>query len=274
MRTDGRNALGRRGLLAGGVSLATGAMPGNSARSQPVAAATRRIVFVVSNPASMAPDGAPLGYWLPELAHPYWAFAQRGWESSVVSPDGGPVQHDAMSDPDGGRFANPRDFISLGFKTAAAVASSLAATRSIATVAAADFDAIFVVGGFAPPTTFFGNSALQSLFVAFYEAGKVAAAICHGTCILLRARRADGTLLASGRRWTGYTDAEEDVVDRVIGRRFQPFRIQSEAARLGTGTFVEGSAYRPHAVADGRLITGQQGASGLATAELVIQALS
>ena len=66
-------------------------------------------------------------------------------------------------------------------------------------------------------------------------------------------------LLAAGRRWTGYTNAEEDVVDRVMGRRFQPFRIEDEAKRLEAGTFAQGPAYRPHAVADGRLITGQQG---------------
>lgn len=36
---------------------------------------------------------------------------------------------------------------------------------------------------------------------------------------------------------------------------------------------VAGPAYRPHAVADGMLITGQQGSSGAATAALVIAAL-
>ena len=275
-RAGGRRAILGAVLGAAAAHTMLRAMPARAqAAPGPTAAPTpRRVVFVVSNPAVMAPDGAPLGYWLPELAHPVWAFTQRGWESTIASPDGGAVRHDQMSDPDGGRFGNPRDFISWGYKTAPAVAAELVATRPLSSIRMEDFDAIFVVGGFAPPTTFIGNDALLRLFVAFHEAGKVSAAICHGTCILLRAKRPDGTLLAAGRRWTGYTNAEEDVVDRVMGRRFQPFRIEDEATRLGAGTFMAGPAYRPNAVADGRLITGQQGSSGLATAELVIKALA
>ena len=265
----------RRAILAAGI--ATAALPllrTRPARAQATAVPpARKIVFVVSNPAVMAPDNAPLGYWLPELAHPAWAFAQLGWALTFASPQGGAVRHDAMSDPDGGRFANPRDYVSWGFKSAPAVTADLLATRPLSEVRVEDFDAIFVVGGFAPPTTFIGDEGLHRLFVAFHEAGKVSAAICHGTCILLRARRPDGTLLAAGRRWTGYTNAEEDVVDRVMGRRFQPFRIEDEAKRLDAGVFAQGAAYRPHAVADGRLITGQQGSSGLAAADLVIKAL-
>lgn len=264
----------RRAILAAGVAAA--ALPLlriRDARAQTAPAPPRKIVFVVSNPAVMAPDNAPLGYWLPELAHPAWAFAQLGWALTFASPQGGPVRHDAMSDPDGGRFANPRDYVSWGFKAAPAVTANLLVTRPLSAIRVEDHDAIFVVGGFAPPTTFIGDEALHRLFVAFHEAGKVSAAICHGTCILLRARRPDGTLLAAGRRWTGYTNAEEDVVDRVMGRRFQPFRIEDEAKRLDAGVFTQGPAYRPNAVADGRLITGQQGSSGLATADLVIKAL-
>jgi putative intracellular protease/amidase len=178
-----------------------------------------------------------------------------------------------MSDPEGGRFGNPRDVASPGFKNAPSVRAELNTTKPLADIRVDDFDAIFVVGGFGPPTTFIGEEPLHRLFAAFHGAGKVAAAICHGTCILLRTRAADGTLLAAGRRWTGYTDAEEDVVDRVMGRRFQPFRIQETALRGRIGTFVEGPPYRPHAVADGNLITGQQSSSGLATAELVLRAL-
>ncbi len=242
----------------------------SAAIAQPAA---KRVVFVVSNPAIMQPEGMQIGYWLPELAHPWWRFAQLGYAQVIASPRGGAVMHDQMSDPEGGRFGNPRDVTSLGFRNAPSVRAELAATKPLAEVRVEDFDAIFVVGGFAPPTTFIAEEPLHRLFAEFHTAGKVAAAICHGTCILLRTRGPDGTLVAAGKRWTGYTDAEEDVVDRVMGRRFQPFRIQDTALRESVGTFVEGAPYRPHAVADGNLITGQQGSSGLATAELVVRAL-
>lgn len=261
----------RRAVLAATAALAGLALAPASVLAQ--ARPPKRVLFVVSNPAKAAANGMEIGYWLPELAHPYWAFAQRGYALTIASPKGGVVAHDQMSDPDGGRFGNPKDFVSLGFKHAPDVAKALAQTVPLREAKFEDHDAIFVVGGFAPPTTFPGEPLLHELFARFHASGKPTAAICHGTCVLLYAKGADGKPLAAGRRWTGYTNAEEDVVDRVFGMKFQPFRIEDEAAKIAGSNFMQGAPYRPHAVADGNLITGQQGSSGLATAELVVAAL-
>jgi putative intracellular protease/amidase len=258
--------------LAAGAAAASFLAPAQAV-AQAQAPARKRVLFVVSNPAKSAFNGMEIGYWLPELAHPYWAFVQKGYEVTIASPDGGAVRHDQMSDPDGGRFGNPADLLSVGFKHAAAPRAAVDATMPLARAQAEAFDAIFVVGGFAPPTTFMANTRLHALFAEFHDSGKVAAAICHGTCILLEARGRDGRKIVEGKSWTGYTNAEEDVVDRVFGGRFQPFRIEDEARKIPGTKFVQGAPYRPHAVADGRLITGQQGSSGLATAELVVAAL-
>lgn len=47
-----------------------------------------------------------------------------------------------------------------------------------------DFDVIVVAGGQAPMFTSADEEVLQRTFVEFYERGKVAAALCHGTAIL------------------------------------------------------------------------------------------
>ncbi len=237
------------------------------------AAAPKRILFVVSNEVSQGPAGFPIGYWLAELAHPYWAFQQRGWQTTLVSPNGGAVTHDAMSDPEGGRFGPPMDFLSIGFKRSLRIAPLLANTGKMAEARVEDHDAIFVVGGLGPMVTFANNEALHRLFAAFHDAGRVAAALCHGTVVLLKARGADGRLIAEGRQWTGFCNLEEDVVDKAYNTKVQPFRIEEEAKKLPNTRFVQGPPYRPFAVRDGRLITGQQGSSGAMTAELVIQAL-
>ena len=51
-----------------------------------------------------------------------------------------------------------------------------------------------------------------------------------------------------------------------------PFVIETEFQRLG-GKYTKGQAWTSHAVADGRLITGQNPQSSEATADLVIQKL-
>ena len=85
--------------------------------STPATAPTpKRVVFVVSNEVNPGPAGFPIGYYLTELAHPYWLFQQRGYSMDIASPLGGRVVHDAMSDPEGGRFGPPQDFLSIGFK--------------------------------------------------------------------------------------------------------------------------------------------------------------
>ena len=191
----------------------------------------------------------------------------------IASPNGGRVVHDAMSDPEGGRFGPPHDFLSIGFKHSPKVKPLLDSTKKLSDVKVADYDAIFVIGGLGPMVTFTDNAELHKLFASFYEAGKVSATICHGSVILLKTRLSNGKLLAEGKQWTGFCDAEEEIVDKVYNKQVQPFRIETEAKKISNTKFVQGPAYKPFAVRDGLLISGQQGSSGGRTAELVIQAL-
>lgn len=146
-------------------------------------------------------------------------------------------------------------------------------TKKLSDVRMADYDAIFVIGGLGPMVTFADNAALHQLFASFYEAGKVSATICHGSVILLKTRLSNGKLLADGRQWKGFCDTEEEIVDKAYSKQVQPFRIETEAKKNPNTWFVQGPAYRPFAVRDGLLVSGQQGSSGARTAELVIQAL-
>ena len=77
----------------------------------------------------------------------------------------------------------------------------------------------------------------------------------------------------AGKTWTGFADSEEDYADEYVGQRIQPFRIEQEARKLEGTNFVVNSRFKPFAVRDGHLITGQQQYSGGAAAKLVIEAL-
>ena len=83
----------------------------------------------------------------------------------------------------------------------------------------------------------------------------------------------DGSLLVRGKTWTGFANSEEDFADEFVGQRIQPFRIEDEAREIEGTNFIVSALFKPHAVRDGNLITGQQQYSGAAAARLVIQAL-
>jgi putative intracellular protease/amidase len=143
-----------------------------------------------------------------------------------------------------------------------------------------DLDAIIVAGGQAPMFTYERAFELQKLFVDCYMAGKVVAALCHGTALLRYARLPNGELLIKGKTVTGFANVEENFADTAAwamgalekGRRLMPWRIEDELTALGAN-YIQSGLWRGFAVRDGNLITGQQNFSGAETARIVCEAL-
>lgn len=233
----------------------------------------KRILIIAANPSVSPTTGWPVGFWWAELTHPYWAFTEAGYEVEIRSPDGGALSADSFSDPEDASGYSAADILSLGFKKSPKHAALLQNTPSIESVRVEDYDGVFVTGGQSPMVTFRGNQKLQALVAAFYEAGKVTALVCHGTCLLLETRLSTGQLLVEGKTWTGFANSEEEFADSFVGRRIQPFWIEAEARQLAGTNFVVDQRFRDFAVRDGLLVTGQQQFSGAAAARLVIEAL-
>jgi putative intracellular protease/amidase len=233
----------------------------------------KRILLVAANAAVSPVTQWPVGFWWAELTHPYWEFTEAGYTVEIRSPDGGALQADGYSDPEDVSGYSAHDILSLGFKKSSTHAALLANTPSIADVDVGAYDALFVAGGQSPMITFRGHTGLQALVARFHEAGKVVALVCHATCLLLETRLSSGELLVHGKTWTGFADSEEAYADAFVGMRIQPFWIESEARKIAGTNFVVDQRFRPFAVRDGRLITGQQQFSGAAAARLVIETL-
>lgn len=233
----------------------------------------RRILMIAANPAVSTVTQWPIGFWAAELTHPYWAFKEAGYEVTIASPEGGKLELDGYSDPrhESGYAAD--DILSLGFISSAPHAALLANTPSLKQVDASQFDAVFLVGGQSPMFTFINNTELQQFIAQCYDSGKIVAAVCHATCVLLKTRLADGSLLVDGKTWTGFANSEEQFADQWVGMKIQPFWIEEEAKKLPNTNFVVNSRFREFAVRDGQLITGQQQFSGAAAARLVIETL-
>jgi len=233
----------------------------------------KRILMLAGNPSTSTVTGWPVGFWWAELTHPWWAFVEAGYEVEIRSLSGGALQADGYSDPEDASGYSAADVLSLGFKKSLTHAALLENTRNISDVNAADWDAIFVVGGQSPMFTFRGHEQLQRLLASFYEAGKVTALVCHGTCALLETRLSNGELLVKGKTWTGFANSEEKYADQFVGQRIQPFWIEDEARAIPDTNFVVDQMFREFAVRDGLLVTGQQQFSGAAAARLVIEAI-
>ncbi|HAZ13281.1 MAG TPA: type 1 glutamine amidotransferase domain-containing protein [Bdellovibrionales bacterium] len=233
----------------------------------------KEILMVVANPSVSKMTGWPIGFWWSELTHPYWEFVQRGHNVTIVSPKGGDLEADSYSDPEHESGYSAHDFLSLGFKKSKEHAALLKDTKSISDANPKDYDAIFVIGGQSPMYTMADDRDLHKLFAKFYESKKVAAVVCHGTVILLKTKTSDGKLLVKGKRWTGFSSAEEDIANKAVGQRIQPFRIEDEAKKIRDTSFVVALPFSSFAVADGNLITGQQQYSGAETARLVLKKL-
>jgi len=244
------------------------------------AARAKRVAIVIANPSVSTTTGWPVGFWWSELTHPYYEFTERGYEVEVFSPDGGRCEPDAMSDPRDPSGYSSSDLISLGFIHTPKLAALVEDTRPVAAIDTERFDAIVVAGGQSPMFTFEGATDLHRTFASFFEAGKVACALCHGTAVLRYARSAAGEHLAKGRTVTGFANVEEDFADNAVwsmdllprGKHLMPWRIEDELKTLGAN-YVQAGLWRGFAVRDGNLITGQQNFSGAETARLVIQAL-
>jgi putative intracellular protease/amidase len=233
----------------------------------------KRVAILASNPAVSPVTGWPIGFWWSELVHPYWELTEHGYEVDIYSPDGGALVADQWSDPRDESGYSAHDILSLGFITSPKHAALVEQSRPLADLDAAAFHAIFLVGGQAPMVTFVDEPRVHEIVRRFYEAGKVTAIVCHATSVLLRATLSDGSLLAAGKTWTGFADSEEDFADAFVGQRIQPFRIEEEARKLTGTNFVVNNRFKPFAVRDGLLITGQQQYSGGAVAKLMIDAL-
>jgi putative intracellular protease/amidase len=194
----------------------------------------KRVAIVASNPAVSQQTGWPIGFWWSELTHPYWELTGHGYHVDVASPDGGKLEADSWSDPRDESRYSADDLLSLGFINSPEHMKLVEKSKPIAELGVDDYDAALFVGGQGP---------------------------------------ADGRLLVDGKTWTGFANSEERFADEYVGQRIQPFWIEDEARKLENTNFIVNGRFKPHAVRDGNLITGQQQYSGAAAARLMIEAL-
>lgn len=232
----------------------------------------KKVLMVIANTATSSTLGIPVGFWGAELTHAWLAFKEAGYDVTIASPDGGKCELDAWSDPrDESRYSFG-DLITMGFLNTSEYMQLIEDTPALRDLDYGDYDALVVVGGQSPMFTFREHDELKHALRTFYEDGKVTSALCHGTAALIDITLSDGSPLIAGKTLTGFANVEEEYADRYVGAQVMPWHIEDAAKERGAN-YIQAGRFKPFAVRDGHLITGQQQYSGAKVAKLVIEAL-
>ncbi len=227
---------------------------------------TRRILHVVTNVSHYGDHEEPTGLWLSELTHAWDVFATQGYEQRIVSPKGGrsPLEPRALKwpllDASAKAWLEDKDRMAL-----------LASTARPDEIDPAAFDAIYFTGGHAVMWDFPDSEGLQKITREIYERGGVVSSVCHGYCGLLNTRLPDGSLLVANRRVTGFSWNEE-ILAGV--KRLMPYNAEAEMKKRGARYEKALLPFMSYAIADGRLVTGQNPFSAKAAAKKVVELLS
>ena len=113
-----------------------------------------------------------------------------------------------------------------------------------------------------------GNPQVQAVVIKAWNAGVIVSAVCHGPSAFLGVKLDDGSPLVRGRKLTSFSKAEEDG----YARDDVPFDLET-ALREEGAEFEATDPWQPKLVVDGRLITGQNPASGGLVGAAVAKAL-
>jgi putative intracellular protease/amidase len=224
-----------------------------------------KILMVITSHDKLGNTGRKTGFWLEELAAPYFVFKDAGAEVVLASPKGGQPPLDPKSNE-----PNFQTGLTHRFEADAAAKAQLASTLRLDSVKQKDYDTVFYPGGHGPMWDLADDKNSIMLLESFLAASKTFAVVCHSTGALRHVRTPDGKLFVEGKTVTGFTNGEEEEVGLT---RVVPFLVEDELINLGAA-FSKVKNWGVHTVADGQLITGQNPASSGPAARLLLDTLN
>ena len=220
-----------------------------------------KVLMVLTSDDQLGNTGRKTGFWLEELAAPYYVFKDAGIEITLASPKGGRPPLDPKSNE-----PNFRTDLTLRFEKDAAAEAQLDNTVRLDSVRQEDFDTVFYPGGHGPMWDLAEDATSIKLIEQMVESGRPIALVCHAPGVMRHATKADGTPVVAGRRVTGFTDSEEEAMGLT---KVVPFLVEDELIAKGA-EFSKAGDFESYVVTDGHLITGQNPASsGPAALELI-----
>ncbi|WP_159992826.1 type 1 glutamine amidotransferase domain-containing protein [Roseomonas sp. 18066] len=216
-----------------------------------------KALIVLTSHDQLGDTGRKTGFWIEELAAPYYSLQEAGVAITLASPKGGRAPLDPKSNEPGFQTDATRRF-----EADAGAMAALANTAKLSDVSAAAFDMVFYPGGHGPLWDLAEDRHSIALIESFLGAGKPVALVCHAPGVLRHVQTPEGRPLVEGRKVTGFTNSEEAAVGLT---EVVPFLVEDELVAKG-GRFSRGPDWGSYVVQDGLLITGQNPGSSQAAA--------
>ncbi|MDU6238892.1 MAG: type 1 glutamine amidotransferase domain-containing protein, partial [Bradyrhizobium sp.] len=183
------------------------------------------VLMVITSHDELGNTGRKTGFWLEELAAPYYVFKDAGAAITLASPKGGRPPLDPKSNE-----AEFRTELTIRFENDSTAETQLGTTVRLDRVRQEDYDTVFYPGGHGPMWDLADDPNSIKLIESFIAAGKTIAVVCHSTGALRHVKAPDGTLLVRGKKVTGFTNGEEDEVGLT---KVVPFLVEGEMLKLG-----------------------------------------
>ena len=223
---------------------------------------TQNVLIVLTSHDQLGDTGNKTGFWLEELAAPYYVLKDAGASLTLASPKGGQPPVDPSSDAEESHTHATRRF-----EADADAQAALASTHRLSEMDADDFDAVFYPGGHGPLWDLAEDADSIRLIETFIAQGKPVASVCHAPIVLIAARTAAGEPLVKGREVTGFTNGEEEAVGLTD---VVPHRVEDALQSCG-GVYSKADDFAPYVRVDGPLITGQNPPSSAPTAHALLE---
>ncbi|TAX56301.1 type 1 glutamine amidotransferase domain-containing protein [Rhizobium leguminosarum] len=223
-----------------------------------------KILMVLTSHDQLGNTGRKTGFWLEELAAPYFVFRGAGVDITLASPKGGQPPLDPKSNEPAFQTEDTRRF-----ERDQAATAALANTLRLSDIKQADYDSVFFPGGHGPLWDLTNDRNALSLIEDMLAAGKPVALVCHAPGILTNVKAPDGKPIAKGRAVTGFTDSEEEAMHLV---EVVPYLLEDVLKEQGA-KFSKTADWGVHVVQDGLLITCQNPASSKQGARTLLDAL-
>ena len=224
-----------------------------------------KIVMVLTSHDRLGNTGRKTGFWLEELAAPYFVFRDAGADITLASPKGGQPPLDPKSNEPDFQTDDTRRF-----EQDASATQALASTVKLTNIDQANYDSVFFPGGHGPLWDLTNDRSALSLIENMLGSEKPVALVCHAPGILTNVKAPNGEPIAKGRAVTGFTDSEEAAMHLVD---VVPYLLEDVLREQGA-RFSATADWGVHVVQDGLLITGQNPASSKLAARVLLDALS
>jgi putative intracellular protease/amidase len=213
--------------------------------------------------------GKATGVYASEMTEPYYVFLDAGLAVDVASIRGGKIPVEKLS-----VMPLVRTHYDTRFLSDHALRAKVDNSLCIADLNFADYDIIFIAGGWGAAYDLAQSDVLGHKVSEAYAAGRWLGSVCHGALGLIGATKPDGSPLVQGVRVTGVTNRQI----QQLGISITPKHPETELRNAGalyecTHALIEMTAN--HVVIDSahKIVSAQNQKGGVEAAVKALQAL-